>query len=461
MRGFVATYYEGFYFDSDQAIVGLMARHLAALHDFPVFFYGQNYLLGVQAWIAAPVFAVVRSSVAAMRLPFVALNAAVAVALIVMLSRSALRPAIAFVAALPFIVPTPATANQLLDLSGACVEPFVYVLLLWRLRGRPLLFGGLLAIAFLHREFTIAIVPAMLLATGLRRSAWTVDAAKAAARAALGFFAVWLIVDDVKMRASGPALGQQAAALAGQMCMAPEAVANGIRELAGTAVPVLFGWKAYPLRPFRMDTSLVAGSAVAGGLVLVALAVIVWRIAANARRLSNDGEAALGVYLALTGVFVAGMYPLSCNIEVGLPPLLRYLLLAVLVPVGAAAVFFVVERSWPWRALVASLFVVWGLWNVVDNARLIRLASAEPPLDERRVLTDYLIDHHIRYARAIYWDAYVVDFFSRERVITSSLDTFRIPEYQKEVDEHRDAAVVLERQPCDGQVKVSAWCVQK
>ena len=41
-------------FDSDQAIVGLMAKHLSEFRAFPLFFYGQNYMLGVQAWITAP-----------------------------------------------------------------------------------------------------------------------------------------------------------------------------------------------------------------------------------------------------------------------------------------------------------------------------------------------------------------------------------------------------------------------
>ena len=37
------------HFDSDQAIVGLMAKHLSELRAFPVFFYGQTYMLGVEA----------------------------------------------------------------------------------------------------------------------------------------------------------------------------------------------------------------------------------------------------------------------------------------------------------------------------------------------------------------------------------------------------------------------------
>src|SRR5712692_1004861 len=149
LRSFVATYYEGFYFDSDQAIVGLMARHLSRFQTFPLFYYGLNYMLGIQAWIIAPFFWLGRSSVALARLPFVALNAVVAVWLVRRFAnRLGLGPAASFVAALPFIMPTPAVGAQLLELAGACVEPFIYVLLLWTLRRQPLVFGLLLALVF-------------------------------------------------------------------------------------------------------------------------------------------------------------------------------------------------------------------------------------------------------------------------------------------------------------------------
>jgi hypothetical protein len=50
------------YFDSDQAIVGLMAKHLSELRAFPVFLYGQTYMLGVEAWLAAPLFLIFGAS---------------------------------------------------------------------------------------------------------------------------------------------------------------------------------------------------------------------------------------------------------------------------------------------------------------------------------------------------------------------------------------------------------------
>src|SRR5262245_59786385 len=70
------------YFDSDQAIVGLMAKHLAERRAFPVFLYGQTYMLGVEAWLAAPLFALFGASVAALKLPVLLMNAAIAVLLV-------------------------------------------------------------------------------------------------------------------------------------------------------------------------------------------------------------------------------------------------------------------------------------------------------------------------------------------------------------------------------------------
>src|SRR5687767_9735016 len=58
-------------FDSDQAIVGLMAKHLSEGRALPLFFYGQPYMLAVQAWIAAPLFLVGGASIALLKLPLV------------------------------------------------------------------------------------------------------------------------------------------------------------------------------------------------------------------------------------------------------------------------------------------------------------------------------------------------------------------------------------------------------
>jgi len=465
VRSFVAAYYEGYFFDSDQAIVGLMARHLSRLQTFPLFYYGLNYMLGVEAWIIAPLFAIGRSSVQLARLPFVLLNAVVAVWLIVRLAdRNGLRPALAFVAALPFIIPTPAASGQLLELSGSCVEPFVYVLLLWALRDRPLAFGLVLALAYLHREFTIFTLPALVLVECWRRDFWTRDTVRRFGWMLVGFAIIWFIVDDLKMHLIGNGLIGQAASLRNQMCTSLPDLVPHVRAMATEAVPILYGARSMPIAAARMRTSVVAGSWVTGVVIAATLVVMAIGSVMQSSRTQIDSdphvrERGFGAYLALVGVFTACAYPLSCNVTLHSAPLLRYLLLALLVPIGLFIVFAQRERSRTMVACAAAGVVLWGALNLWDNVRLIRDALRDPPLGEHRALVNYLLQQRIRYARAIYWDAYIIDFLSAERVITASVDIIRIPEYQTQVEEHAAAAFTLERQPCEGGTRVAAWCV--
>src|SRR4030088_1113699 len=54
--------------DGDEAVVGLMAHHIAILGDRPVFYYGQPYLGSLEAFSAAPLFAVFNSSTLLLKL---------------------------------------------------------------------------------------------------------------------------------------------------------------------------------------------------------------------------------------------------------------------------------------------------------------------------------------------------------------------------------------------------------
>ena len=456
LRSFVATYYEGFYFDSDQAIVGLMARHLSRFHHFPLFYYSLNYLLAVQAWIIAPFFLVARSSVAVMRLPIVALNAGVAVALISMLSSELrLRPALAFVAALPFVMPSAGAAYQLLEVAGASVEPLSYVLALWWLRRRPIAFGVLLAIGYLHREFTIFALPALILVEWRDWLERVRTDRRYIASLLGGFVSVWILAGVLKASAAPGGIGLQVASLRGQMCLDWASVKANVQALVAEALPALFGLQPLPLSALRMTTPVVAGSFAVGYIVFAGLIVMLTRF------LRHRAVPAFAGYLILVGVFTAGVYPLSCQVMLHAPPLFRYLLLCLFIPVGLIGMFLAGETSRVMRAIVAGVVLVWSAANLADTVRVMRTAVADPPLNEHRALVDYLLSHRVRYARAIYWDAYVVDFLSRERVITASTDVVRIPEYQEEVDAHAPDAVMLQRMPCEGTERVASWCVQK
>jgi len=81
------------HFDSDQGVYGLMAKHLSQGRTFPIVMYGQSYMLAVETWLTAPLFAVFGSSVILLKLPLLALNIATAVLLIRILMTDGQLPA--------------------------------------------------------------------------------------------------------------------------------------------------------------------------------------------------------------------------------------------------------------------------------------------------------------------------------------------------------------------------------
>src|SRR5262249_16585707 len=114
----------GSHFDSDQAVTGLMAKHLSELRAFPVFWYGQTYLLGVEAWLAAPVMAVLGATVTALKLPLLAINVAVALLLFgSLVEDGGLSTGRAAFATLFFALAAPITAAHFLTANGGTVRP--------------------------------------------------------------------------------------------------------------------------------------------------------------------------------------------------------------------------------------------------------------------------------------------------------------------------------------------------
>jgi hypothetical protein len=136
-RSAVFVFWPQSHFDSDQAVTGLMAKHIAELRAFPVFWYGQSYMLAVEAWLAAPVMLTVGPTVTALKIPLLAMNVAIALLLFHALRRDVhLAAGHAFFATLFFALAAPITVAHLLTANGGNVEPMLYVLLLWEISRR-------------------------------------------------------------------------------------------------------------------------------------------------------------------------------------------------------------------------------------------------------------------------------------------------------------------------------------
>jgi hypothetical protein len=432
--------------NSDEALLGLMAKHLVEGRAFPLHLYSLPHMLGVTSWIAAPFFAVGGPTVVMLKLPLVVMNAAIAGLLVDRLHRDAhLRPVLALVATLPFIVAPPFLSHlHYIDAGGGNPEPLLFVLLLWVLRDRPLLFGIALGIGVLNRPFVaygaLALLAVQWWEGSIRRPAvwrqWLITAIAVAA--------IWNLTNSLRVWSSprGPgtsldaALPDPIAANTGFVCFDPSGIAGGTWTFMSDVLPVMLGWsERVPQLPI-----VVAGAAAIGGARLFWLA-----------RTQPLNRAALGfaLYLTLVGILAAEVY-VAARCGVVDTETMRYALLTPFAFIGAIALVLALEPSMIARRTVVIIVCIWATFQLIEHTRLVSRAVTVGPSNPRRQLAEYLVVNNVRYARADYWDAQALNFLTQERVIIASEDVQRIPRYQTEVEARGNEAVRIRRQPCAG-----------
>ena len=460
MRSTVFLVWEQSQFDADQAITGLMAKHLAQGRAFPVFFYGQSYMLAVEAWLAAPVFLVAGASVMTLRLPLLAINVAIALLLLRLFERDVgLRPWLAAVPTLFFALPAPGTTWHLLSANGGNVEPFAYVLLIWLTRNRPNWCGAVFALGFLQREFTLYGLVALLAIEAGRRTLFTREGIWRRLLMLRTATFVWLFVQWLKDFSSGagPAttMGDvyrprdNISALAERLCVDLQALPSGVRALATDHWPILFGTRVQPLADFGVDSTIAQGMP-GGWLLLAAVAIaaaggVAFRLATE-RRWRDEYDAC--AYLIVVALCSNAGYVIGrCGQITYL--LLRYELLSL---IGAAALGAWFLRAVPSRSAIRAWIVLTCALisiSAVAHGRLLAEYLSNPPEGRKRTIANHLEARGVRYAVADYWLAYALTFLTDERVIVASGDLVRIQEYQRLVEENRDEAIRISREPCD------------
>jgi hypothetical protein len=482
-RSLVWTLWEQSDFDSDQAISGLMAKHLAELRAFPLMFYGQQYMLAVEAWLTAPFFALFGVSVLTLRLPLIAINLGVACLLIGTLVWDAgLTPRAALLASLFFLVPPPVTASRLVE-AASNIESFLYVLLLWLMRANPIAFGLIAGIGFLHREFTAYAVTAIILLEILYGTFFSAINLKAKAIAFAEFVGIGLAVRALMNRGDllGPGtanslppevLNSQPGFWLAHFCWNPSALLPNLRWLARENLGVLLGWRVGPLSDYARS-SLTIGHAWVWlpPAVLVALVgLILVRRSSNpepsAPRISADSNrgiprTAFPAFLAIVGLQAILVYAfMTCVVQDG--TLVRFTLLALLIPVGLTAMLLRSGRPPIAQAVAAIAVLAWATPSAIDNARLLAEYISRPPQADYRNFANFLEREGVRYGRAPYWTAYQIDFLTNERVILGSFDKVRVTEYEDAVNSHaaQSTAVFID-DPCTdaGDVVFGRWCM--
>jgi len=465
LRSFIYLRYEQLAFDSDQAITGLMAKHLLERRAFPLFFYGQTYMLAVESWAATPFFALWGPTVFALRLSLLAWYVAFGCLLVATLVRdSRLSPWLALLPASFFLLAPPSVASQLMWAQGGIVEPYVYVVALWLLRGRPVWFGTVLAIGFRNREFVAYAVPALILVeicsgelTRTRPRDWLV--------AGVVFAGAWQFVEALKPLADlmGPGtrgqpppgfLGSQLQNLVERFDFGYAAVPDRAARIG----PALMRWFS---GASQVDSTLpVAGHSWLTIAAAVFLVVVALRLAFLIIRPDPDNasprewrsciaghvmRAAFPLYLAIIGALAIVFFVVGKPI---LPGYSRYVLLGLVFPIGLTGALLTLETVAFMRRSVAVVILGWAALIATDHVAAAVNYVQNPEPSAMRAVADRLVSDGVRIASAGYWRAYVVTFLSQERVHVASQELPRIQLYQDEFLERRDGVVFISDYPC-------------
>jgi hypothetical protein len=447
-------------FDADQAVVGLMAKHIAELRAFPVYQYALPYILIITAWVAAPFMWVLGPTIAALKLPLVLLNVWLGVWLVREVAVAGVRPAVAFILSLPVLAVAPITATALMDALGMTIEPLVFVALLWATRRSPILFGLIGGIGFLVREFVAYGIAAALVVDVAEGRAGTRQGVQYWALVLLAFVGTKASVDAVNRfgSAAGPGtwfaerLGDNLDVLSGAFCFAPAHAVVNVAALAQWYLGLLFGAVPARVSSAAVHSLVHQGAPWLWPLLGVTLAVMAGRLAWARRGVWAQRHASamqLAVFLALVGAQAAVAYAISQCMPLTVLKL-RYALLAVFLPTGLALAWWLVEPSRRLRQGVLGVFLLIGLANLWAHARLWHEQVTVPQVASRAALTAVLEARGIRFARSDYWTAYYVNFLSQERVVVGSTGFARVDLYEQQLLQQSGPVPLILTSSCDG-----------
>jgi hypothetical protein len=408
--------------DGDEAVVGLMARHIAFLGERPVFYWGQPYLGSLEAFTAAPLFRLFDSSTLLLKLVptayslgFMALSALLARDLFGTWPGLATAAYLAIPPSMWAVWSTKARGGyaELLFLGQALL---LVTLALARAPNRRLamLWGILAGLAlWTHLLAIVYLLPALVFLVLARRREWSYGH--------VGLAAVGLLVGMLPLVLENLADGFLTVKSLLQPPDLPiDPLAQSLRFFR-VGVPVLLGLgqpttsqamfdQDWPLRPAGHLSVTLAALAVLGVVLLAYLPAV--------RRLISCGADARSAPALLVFVAVA-VPPVVALTRFGFfvsEP--RYVLpLYSVVPLLAGALWRLPWRVASWSILAAVL--VFNLWSLISTDQ--RLWRPEDTPDStaasRAALVQYLVaqDRHQMYTD--YWIGYPIMFETRETVL--------------------------------------------
>lgn len=445
-------------FDADQAVVGLMAKHVAEFRALPVYQYGLPYVLMVSAYTTAPFMWVLGATPFALKLPVLLTNVGVGVAVLWAMVRAGVRPNIAVALGLPVLLPSAVSNAGLMDALGMTVEPAAFVLGLWFTRRSAVLFGVVAAVGFHVREF-VAYGVAAALAIDLF-SGWllTRGGARHWLRAALTAVGTAALIAGVARFGSVRGPGTWLAAdlegnlstLGGAFCFVPHQAWRNVLGLGVSYLGLLWGPTPAPLADAAVQSGVRQGLTGAwpllGGVLLLATAHLAsrWKLVWRRR---DDPGLQLAAFLTMVGLQAVLVYAISrCG------PLsvltIRYALLGLFLPTGLALGVWLSEPPPALRSAIVAVFIGVAAINAWPHARLWHEQWRHPTPSNRAQLGAAMEARGLRFARSDYWTAYYVAFMTGERVIVGADVLSRIDAYELALAQHPGEVVRIATKPC-------------
>jgi hypothetical protein len=242
--------------------------------------------------------------------------------------------------------------------------------------------------------------------------------------------------------------GSQVGNVADRIALEPREFPARVSAMLGGHLPALLG--AAPTEVTGMRT----GHAWLFWPIAVGLATVCARAGWLQWQQRRSTAAAAGWYFTGVGLLAVAAY-IATRPADGV--VVRYLLLAIFVPIGLVAAHLTLERRRAWLALPIGLAALCAATAAVDHVRLLShfVEGREP--NEARRLADALEAEGVRVAESGYWRAYKISFLTRERVKVASTDVVRITEYQRLAREAGASLVSITETPCPGGTRVDAW----
>jgi hypothetical protein len=445
-------------FDADQAVVGLMSKHIAEFRALPVYQYALPYVVIVSAYVTAPFMWLFGPTIFALKLPLLLMNVAVGLLVILAIVRAGLRPGAAVALSLPLLLTSAVVNASLMDALGMTVEPLLFVIVLWYARRSPVLFGLTAALGFHVREFVAYGVAAIVAVDVLAGDVVSPGGRRRWALATLAALGTTAAISGVARFGSirGPdtwlvqELEGNLATLGGAFCFVPRQAWRNVQELALSYLGILLGAVPRPLSDAAVQTRVWQGLPGAWAVLGLWLVVVTGLLVARLRILwtrRREESAQLGLFLVLVGLQSVLVYAISRCGPVSVVTI-RYALMGVFLPTGLALLAWTTAPPRALRTGIVSMFVALAGLNGWTHLRIWQEQLAGAPLPNRVQLAQALEARGIRYARSDYWTAYYVDFLSQERVTVGADTLSRVDIYERALEQHATEVVRLSTQPC-------------